>query len=703
MKSKVWIVAVLLGLGVAGAVAWWVLRERDAGISYRSARIERGSLQAAVSASGTVTPVTQVQVSSQVSGQIKELFVDFNSEVKAGQLIARLDPETFEYRLRQANADVEAARATVLTAQANVLQAMAQVGKARVDVQEAQRDLERKQDLVAKNFISAVEAERASALVRTLAESLKATDAQVAVARAQAQNAQAIVKQREAQLAQARVDVERTQIRSPVTGIVIKRSVEVGQTVAASLQAPELFVIAANLNDMQVETSIDEADIARVRAAQKVNFTIDAFPGRSFEGAVKQVRKAAVSAQNVTTYTVVVAFSNPGASLLPGMTANVRIVTETRDNSLKIPNAALRVRIAGVGPAHPELVKGLTAVALGGSVPTPTGGLTAPVVELQSLDQLKTADVKGKIVFFNRPMNPLHVSTGRAYGEAGDQRNRGPGEAGKYGAVGALVRSLTLAHDDVPHTGNTTYQPDVPRIPAAALSTIATDTLRAALRVDPALRVSMEIHSQWFADAESHNVIGELKGSASPEKIILVGGHLDSWDIAPGAHDDGAGCVQSIEVLRLLKAVGYVPRHTLRVVLFTNEENGLRGAAAYSTAAKEKNEILVLALETDSGGFQPKGFNLGNPAGNAHLLAARWKPLFEPYGVYHFQLGTGGADVGPLLAHGATVAGLQPDSQRYFDLHHTTRDSIDQVNPRELQLGAAAMAALVYLVDKYGL
>jgi hypothetical protein len=255
----------------------------------------------------------------------------------------------------------------------------------------------------------------------------------------------------------------------------------------------------------------------------------------------------------------------------------------------------------------------------------------------------------------------------------------------------------------VPHTGNTTYQPDVPRIPAAALSTIAADTLRAALRVDPALRVSMEIHSQWFADAESHNVIGELKGSAFPEKIILVGGHLDSWDIAPGAHDDGAGCVQSIEVLRLLKAVGYVPRHTLRVVLFTNEENGLRGAAAYSTAAKEKNEIHVLALETDSGGFQPKGFNLGNPAGNAHLLAARWKPLFEPYGVYHFQLGTGGADVGPLLAHGATVAGLQPDSQRYFDLHHTTRDSIDQVNPRELQLGAAAMAALVYLVDKYGL
>ncbi len=370
MKSKLWIGALVATLAVAGGAAWWLLRDRDGGVSYRSAKIERGSLQAAVSASGTVTPVTQVQVSSQVSGQIKELFVDFNSEVTQGQLIARLDPETFEYRLRQASADLEAARASVLTAQANVMQATAQVGKARVDVQEAQRDLERKQELVAKNFISAVEAERASALARSLTESLKATDAQVAVARAQAQNAQAIVKQRDAQLAQARVDLERTQIRSPVTGIIIKRSVEVGQTVAASLQAPELFVIAANLNDMQVETAIDEADISRVRNSQKVNFTIDAFPGRNFEGSVKQVRKAAVSAQNVTTYTVVVAFANPGASLLPGMTANVRIVTETRDNVLKVPNAALRVRIAGVEPAASGAGSGAASGVRTGSVDT---------------------------------------------------------------------------------------------------------------------------------------------------------------------------------------------------------------------------------------------------------------------------------------------------------------------------------------------
>jgi hypothetical protein len=358
------------------------------------------------------------------------------------------------------------------------------------------------------------------------------------------------------------------------------------------------------------------------------------------------------------------------------------------------------------GPQESVRIAGgaqLTAVALGGSVPTAIGGLTAPVIELHSLEELKTADVKGRIVFFNRPMNPNHIGTGMAYGEAGDQRNQGPGEAAKYGAVGALVRSLTLAHDDVPHTGATTYLPDVPGIPAAALSTVAADRLSAALKADAALRVRMEIHSHTFEDAPSFNVIGEVRGSEHPEQIILVGGHLDSWDIAPGAHDDGSGIVESIEVLRLLKAVGYAPRHTIRCVLFTNEENGTRGATAYSTAAQEKKEQHLLALETDNGGFQPRGFNLGSPAGDAHTRAARWRALFEPYGIYNFQAGTGGSDVHPLLAQGTTVAGLTPDSQRYFDIHHTTEDSIDKVNPRELQLGAAAMASLVYLVDRHGL
>jgi carboxypeptidase Q len=344
----------------------------------------------------------------------------------------------------------------------------------------------------------------------------------------------------------------------------------------------------------------------------------------------------------------------------------------------------------------------LAAVALGNSAATPAGGLTAPVVELKSLDELKTTDVKGRIVFFNRPMNPVHIVPGKAYGEAVDQRGRGPAEAAKYGAVAVLVRSMTHALDDFPHTGNTTFPPDSTRLPAAALSTVAANHLSAVLQRDPAARVSITINARTLPDALSHNVLGEIRGSEFPDKIIVVGGHLDSWDIAPGAHDDGAGIVQSIEVLRLLKASGYKPRHTIRAVLFTNEENGVRGAAIYSTVAKERNEFHVLAIESDGGGHQPRGFNLGNPAGDAHLKAARWLKLFEPYGIHYFQAGRGATDVAPLLAHGATIAGLQTDTQRYFDIHHTAADSLDKVNPRELELGAAAMASLVYLVDKHG-
>jgi HlyD family secretion protein len=350
MKQRHWLVIALVVLGAGGAAAWWWQRDAGPAVAYRTSKIERGSLQAAVSSSGTVNPVSQVSVGSQVSGQIKEMHADFNTEVKKGQLIARIDPESFEYKVRQANADVEAARASVLNAQANVAAVMANVSKARLEADNAQRDLVRKQDLLAKSFISQAEFENTRNLAGTLAESLKVAAAQLEVARAQAVSAQAVVRQREAALAQARVDLERTEIRSPVDGVVIKRSVDVGQTVAASLQAPELFIIARNLQDMQVEASIDEADIARVRSAQAVAFTIDAFPGRSFEGRVGQIRKAAVSAQNVVTYTVVIGFANPGSTLLPGMTANVRIVTDTRENVLKVPNAALRVRIAGLEP-----------------------------------------------------------------------------------------------------------------------------------------------------------------------------------------------------------------------------------------------------------------------------------------------------------------------------------------------------------------
>jgi HlyD family secretion protein len=299
-----------------------------------------------------VNPVSQVSIGSQVSGQISEMHADFNSEVKKGQLIARIDPQSFEYKVNQASADLESARAAVLNSQANVGAVSASVSRARLDADNAQRDQQRKQELLDRQFISQSDFENARNTAGTLGEALKVALAQLEVAKTQVLAANAVVRQREASLAQARVDLERTEIRSPVDGVVIKRSVDVGQTVAASLQAPELFIIARNLADMQVEAAIDEADISRVKADQKVAFTIDAFPGRTFDGRVNQIRKAANSAQNVVTYTVVIRFDNPGALLLPGMTANVRIVTEVRDDVLKIPNAALRVRIAGVEPVE---------------------------------------------------------------------------------------------------------------------------------------------------------------------------------------------------------------------------------------------------------------------------------------------------------------------------------------------------------------
>ena len=370
----------LIGAGVAavllaGALGWWWSQRGGAtDVQYRTGKIERGPLQSAVSASGAVSPVTQVTVGTQVSGQIKDLYVDFNAEVKAGQLLAVIDPETFEYRVRSAQADVDAARAVVLTAQANRVAAQAQVSRARTDLAEARRTHERNLMLVDKGFVAQSTADQSNALVNTSNESVKAAEAQLGVSDAQVKSAQASVAQREAALAQARVDLARTRITSPVNGIVIKRAIEKGQTVAASLQAPELFIIARNLRDMQVEASIDEADVGRIRGGQKASFTVDAFPGQTFEGQISQVRKAAVNVSNVVSYVAVVTFSNPDGRLLPGMTANVRVVTDQRDNVLKVPNAALRVRITGVEPAAPAPLDAVSAPAAAPATPAAGAG-----------------------------------------------------------------------------------------------------------------------------------------------------------------------------------------------------------------------------------------------------------------------------------------------------------------------------------------
>ena len=337
------LIMILAAIAVAGAGAYGAWKSWDGtgdAPKYRLARAESGPLTAAVAATGTLNPVVSVQVGSQVSGQIKEILVDFNSPVKSGQLIARLDPETYQHRVRQAEADVDAARAAQGVQQA-------EVSRARASLSNAQRDYERKKTLVEKNFISPAERDTAQ-------NTLDAARASLASAEAQVKNGEAIVRQREAQLAAARVDLERTSIKSPVDGIVVKRSIEPGQTVAASLQAPELFVIARNLSDMQVETSIDEADVGRIRLGQVASFTVDAFAGRRFEGEVRQVRKAATVVSNVVTYTVVISAANPDLTLLPGMTANVRIITAQKDKALKVPNAALRFRPTGSSGSSDE-------------------------------------------------------------------------------------------------------------------------------------------------------------------------------------------------------------------------------------------------------------------------------------------------------------------------------------------------------------
>jgi HlyD family secretion protein len=337
-------------LAISALAVWALWTTLDAGrkaVEYRLAKVERGNLTSTVSASGTLNAVTTVQVGSQISGQIREIFVDFNSPVRQGQLLARIDPESFQLRVRQAEADVEAARTALLQRESDVSAQRSQGIRARITHDDAKRDLERKESLLQKNFISAAERDKAVFVELGAAEAVRTVQAQVASAEAQVANARAVVKQREAALASAKNDLSKTEITAPVDGIVISRQVEPGQTVAASLNTPTLFTIAQDLSQMQVDVAIDESDIGRIRPDQRATFTVDAFPGRVFEGSVRQIRKAAQTVQNVVTYIVVVGTRNPSLTLVPGMTANVRIVADQRNDVLKVPNAALRWRPPG--------------------------------------------------------------------------------------------------------------------------------------------------------------------------------------------------------------------------------------------------------------------------------------------------------------------------------------------------------------------
>ena len=345
--------------------------------------------------------------------------------------------------------------------------------------------------------------------------------------------------------------------------------------------------------------------------------------------------------------------------------------------------------------------------ALGGSVATPLGGLKANVVEVKGIEELKTLGkeaIEGKIVFFNRPMQADLIQTFEAYGGCVDQRYAGAMEAAKFGAVGVIVRSMNLRQDNFPHTGSMSYG-DLPvsqRIPSAAISTNHANELSTKLALNKDLKFFFNQTCKQLKDVQSYNVIGEITGSEFPNQYIIVGGHLDSWDLGDGSHDDGAGVVQSMEVLRLLKESGIKPKRSIRVVLFMNEENGLRGANKYAKVAKQKGENHIFSLESDSGGFTPRGFSFDCSDANFNQVLS-WKPLFKPYLIHYFEKGGSGADVGPLKTDSNVLAGLRPDSQRYFDYHHAENDTFDAVNKRELELGAATMTSLVYLFDKYGI
>lgn len=346
----------------------------------------------------------------------------------------------------------------------------------------------------------------------------------------------------------------------------------------------------------------------------------------------------------------------------------------------------------------------LRCTSLGNAVGTGPQGVAAEVIEVKSIEEVNQLGkkVEGKIVFYNGAMDPKQLLPFDAYGDAVIQRAYGASEAGKFGAKAVIVRSMTTRHDDIPHTGTLVYKPLMPRIPAVAISTNDADLLSDLLQDQKNLKIYVETNSVMKADVLSYNVIGEIKGATYPDEIMVVGGHLDSWDVGEGAHDDGGGCMQSIEVGRTFISLGYKPKRTLRVVMFMNEENGLNGGKKYAEIASEKKENHIAALESDSGSFDPEGFmSLGDAKSREKMKS--WKPLFLPYGVFNFDLEGCGADISPLEGQCPLLMELLPDNQRYFKYHHTEADVFEAVDKRELERGAATMASMIYLIDQEGI
>ena len=348
----------------------------------------------------------------------------------------------------------------------------------------------------------------------------------------------------------------------------------------------------------------------------------------------------------------------------------------------------------------------LSILGAGGTVSTPFEGVTAEVVEVKSLEEvdvLGREGVEGKIVFYNKAFNQRYINIGTSYGETGFQRRLGAIKAAEYGAVASIFRSLSSSNDDYPHTGSMSYKEGVDSIAHGGLGVLSSVKLSEKIKADPKTKLTVRLSGKWFPDALSHNVIGEIKGSENPDNIILVGGHLDSWDVSEGAHDDGAGCVHSIGALRLFQKQGIKPKNTLRAVMFMNEENGLRGGTQYAENAIKNNEKHIVAIESDASAYIPRGFGFSGSDEQLEKIQD-WLKYFDKNTISYFSKGGGGADIGPLHRRtGTPMFGLSIDGQKYFEIHHTAKDVFEAVHPREMELGTASMASLVYLIDKYGL
>lgn len=363
------------------------------------------------------------------------------------------------------------------------------------------------------------------------------------------------------------------------------------------------------------------------------------------------------------------------------------------------------------GPAEKAMLtesqEPLKVLALGGSVGTPKGGIEAEVIEVEYLSDLKKygEDVYGKIVFVNKPWDESLVETGMAYGLNTSQRSRGPAEVAKLGGIAYLFRSLSSStRDDYPHTGGTRYTQGIDSIPAMAISVVSAERLHDALQKNPKAKVFLEQQSGWKGIVPTHNVIAEWKGTEHPDQIITIGGHIDSWDVGEGAHDNGTGITGTLDAVRTLMKIGYKPKHTIRVVFYMNEENGVQGSMKYGEAAAENKETMIAAIESDAGGFAPRGFDIKASRQAVDWIQQQWKPLFEEqYWVSRFLQGSPGVDSGIWAAQfpNTVMFNFRPDPHRYFDLHHTEKDVFEAVDRRELQSGVAAIASLLYLVDSH--